>query len=151
VLLLVLTSTIVLSFGSHGTQADSLGVVQLPPTEDNRLNCSSGILLLALASTVIVGSRFRETRDHFFPSVGRVNYCWPSSAQSVLFFCPVRTHYDIFFFFSPDFCVFWNRASSSTKGGVWLLLVIPTPCLRRSDSLTVPCFSGVCQDRRGCW
>jgi hypothetical protein len=38
------------------------------------------------------------------------------------------------FFFLPDFCVFWNGASFSKKGGVWLLLVMPL--LFRSDSTT---------------
>jgi hypothetical protein len=43
------------------------------------------------------------------------------------------------FWFFPDFYVFWNGASSSTRGGVWLLLT--TPPLLQSDSVGARSFT----------
>jgi hypothetical protein len=57
-------------------------------------------------------------------SSGRVNGCRTSPAQSILVSSPVRNH-------EPHFCSFQylfvvlKGAYSSTRGGVWLLLVIP--------------------------
>jgi hypothetical protein len=44
--------------------------------------CLSGKLLLVLSSTVILGSGSRGTHDHY--SLGLVNCCWPSPAQSLV-------------------------------------------------------------------
>jgi hypothetical protein len=53
--------------------------------------------------------------------------CCPSPAQSFVVLSPVRTH-DHSFVRSKTTYVFWNGASSSTKGGVW-------PLLSATDSL----------------
>jgi hypothetical protein len=53
-------------------------------------------------------------------SVGRENCCWPSPAQSFLFWVPSGPMTKFLFITGH---VFWNGASSSTRGGVWLLLL----------------------------
>jgi hypothetical protein len=58
-------------------------------------------------------------------SVGRVNLCRFSSAQSILFSGPVGTHDHTFAFSETYIYIFWNGASSWTRRGVCLLLVTP--------------------------
>jgi hypothetical protein len=91
----------------------------------------SGKLLLVLASAVILGSESRGTHDIFLclatlgvvqsSSVHKLLLALTSTA--VLRIGPRRDHDHIFVLSRPY--VFWNGASSSTSGGVWLLLVSP--------------------------
>jgi hypothetical protein len=50
-----------------------------------------------------------------------LNCCWSSTAQSFLVFGPVGT--PSYFSSFQTFYVFWNGASSSTRGRIWLPLV----------------------------
>jgi hypothetical protein len=100
----------------------------------NRWLCpGSGQLFLALASTVILGSKSWKARDHILLShesssheitlrVDRLVQLLLALASTVILgLGSVRTHGDIFLFK----LVFWNGTSSSTRRGVWLLLVTP--------------------------
>jgi hypothetical protein len=49
-----------------------------------------------------------------------VSRCWSSPAQSVLVSAPIGTHYDIFVLYKIFCAPKWT--SSSTRGGVWILV-----------------------------
>jgi hypothetical protein len=92
-------------------------------------------LLLTLASTIILRSKSHGTHDYIW-SVGQLNCCWPSPAQSFLVSVSSRSMTKIFILYMY---MIQNGASFYDEGGVSISMQVHL--MHHSFSMSIPVLS----------